>query len=176
MTDAVRAALKGQYHASLEMLRQTVEQFPDQAWTAREHRNAPWQIAYHALYFTHMYLMPDEAAFRPWAGEQSQVQNPDGIGGSPDPKNALPDIPDPYTRAQVLTYLTVCDGMVDDAVDALDLDSPESGFSWYKVPKLEHQLISLRHLQHHTGQLQDRLRAAADIGVRWVGSRRAAAR
>ena len=171
MAQSIQAALKGQYHAGLEMLRNTAEQFPYGAWTASEHRNAPWQIAYHALYFTHLYLMPNEAAFQPWSGQQSEVQNPDGIGGHPDPKSALPDIPNPYTRAQVLTYLTYCDDLVNVAVDALDLESPESGFHWYQVPKLEHQLINLRHLQHHTGQLQDRLRAAADIGVRWVASR-----
>jgi hypothetical protein len=53
-------------------------------------------------------------------------------------------------------------------VDALDLDSPESGFSWYQVPELEHQLVNLRHMQHHTAQLADRLRSAAGVGVRWV--------
>jgi len=154
------------------MLRQTVQQFPDEAWTRRDHRNAPWQIAYHVLYFTHLYLMPDEAAFQAWSGQQpTEVQNPDGIGGAPEPESELPDIPEPYSRAQVLAYLRFCDQMVDDAVGALDLDSLESGFSWYQVPKLEHQLITLRHLQHHTGQLQDRLRAAADVGVGWVATR-----
>ena len=65
--------------------------------------------------------------------------------------------------------------MVDDAVAALDLHAPESGFSWYKVSKLEHQIINVRHIQHHTAQLADRLRSAADIGISWVGARRSAA-
>jgi hypothetical protein len=37
------------------------------------------------------------------------------------------------------------------------------------MSKLEHQLVNLRHIQHHTGQLADRLRQAADRGLRWVG-------
>ncbi len=66
-------------------------------------------------------------------------------------------------------YWSFCDRIVDDAVDALDLDSAESGFSWYRMSKLEHQLVNLRHIQHHGAQLADRLRSAADIGIRWVG-------
>ena len=111
------------------------------------------------------------ADFRPWAGHQDGNQNPDGIPGPPDPKSTLPLIPDPYTKAEVLEYWSVCDRMVDGAVDALDLESSESGFSWYKVSKLEHQLISIRHVAHHAGQLADRVRSAADVGVRWVGAR-----
>jgi hypothetical protein len=60
--------------------------------------------------------------------------------------------------------------MVDSAVDALDLQSQESGFRWYKVSKLEHQFINIRHIQHHAGQLADRLRLSDGIAIRWVGS------
>jgi hypothetical protein len=37
------------------------------------------------------------------------------------------------------------------------------------MPKLEHQFVNLRHIQHHTGQLADRLRQAANRGVQWLG-------
>ena len=62
--------------------------------------------------------------------------------------------------------------MVDTAVDALDLWSPDCGFWWYKVSKLEHQVINIRHLQHGAAQLADRLRAASNVGIDWVGARR----
>jgi hypothetical protein len=55
------------------------------------------------------------------------------------------------------------------AVDTLDLDNPQSGFHWYKMSKLEHQFVNIRHVQHHAAQLADRLRAAADIGTPWIG-------
>ena len=158
------------------MLRETIERCPDGVWLSKEHLNSFWQIAYHALFFTHLYLQPNEAAFRPWKHHQSEVQNPDGIGGEPDPKSTLPLIPEPYTKAQVLEYWMVCDAMVDDAIDAIDLTSIESGFSWYKVPKLEHQIISIRHIQHHMAQLADRVRSSAGIGTKWVGSKPPAAK
>jgi hypothetical protein len=37
------------------------------------------------------------------------------------------------------------------------------------VSKLEHQLVSIRHLQHHTAQLADRVRTRVGIGIDWVG-------
>jgi hypothetical protein len=52
----------------------------------------------------------------------------DGIAGRPKPGSSLPLLPQPYTKAQVLEYWKFCDGMVDNAVDKLDLESPESGF------------------------------------------------
>jgi hypothetical protein len=169
----LRPVLKSQYRAALAMLREAIERCPDDAWANGSDVNACWQIAYHTLFFTHLYLQPEEAAFRPWEGHQAAVQHPDGIAGRADPGSSLPLVPRPYTKAQVLAYWEFCDRIIDSAVDALDLDSPVSGFSWYKVSKLEHQIINVRHLQHHTAQLADRVRRTANVGVRWAGSRRA---
>jgi hypothetical protein len=169
---SLRTALKSQYHAALGMLRQTIEQCPDDLWLSTEPKNAYWQVAYHALFFTHVYLLPDEAAFRPWAGHQGDVQHPDGIAGRADSSSSLPLLPKPYTKSEVLAYWSICDAMVDSALDTLDLDSPNSGFRWYDMPKLEHQIVNIRHIQHHTAQLADRLRFATDAGTRWIGGRR----
>ncbi len=169
---ALRAILKSQYHASLAMIREAIERCPEELWYSEEPTNSFWQVAYHALFFTHLYLQPTEAAFRPWAQHQAAVQHPDGIPGPLDPASDLPLIPSPYSQAQVMDYCGICDEMVDEAVDELDLASDESGFSWYPVPKLEHQIVNLRHLQHHTAQLADRIRSATGNGVRWVGARR----
>jgi hypothetical protein len=40
------------------------------------------------------------------------------------------------------TYWAICDEAIDRWIDALDLCAAESGFSWYSVSKLEHQLVS----------------------------------
>jgi len=169
---ALRQILKSQYHAALAMLGDAIRQCPEDVWSSTDHKNAFWQIAYHALFFTQVYLGQDEAAFHPWKHHQSQVQNPDAIGGGqPKPGSTLPVLPEPYTKAQVLEYWKFCDDMVDEAVDKLDLERPDSGFYWYRMSKLEHQLVNLRHIQHHEAQLADRLRSAAGIGIGWVGSR-----
>jgi hypothetical protein len=171
-TEALRSALKSQYHAALAMLGEAIERCPDDLWSGTSQRNQCWQVAYHALFFTHLYLQPDETSFRPWEHHVADVQYPDGIPGPPEPGSELPLVAEPYPKAQVLAYWRFCDRMVEDAVDALDLRSPESGFPWYPIPKLEHQMVNLRHIQHHAAQLADRVRSAADIGIRWVGARR----
>ena len=168
-TALLRAVLKSQYHAALAMLREAIHKCPEELWFSERYKNACWQIAYHTLYFTHLYLQPDEKSFRPWEHHQANVQHPDGFG-PPQPDNPLPVIPRPYTQEEALMYWDFCDAMVDRAVDALDLDSPHSGFSWCKVPKLEHQLVNIRHIEHHMAQLADRLRSSAEIGVRWVSA------
>ena len=171
-TEAIREILKSQYHAALAMLRQAVELFPADAWVGTEDENAPWQIAYHTLFFTHLYLQPDNDSFEPWEHHQADNQYPDGIPGPNDPESDLPLQPEPYSRAQILQYWSVCDGMVDAAVDAQDILSTESGFSWYPVPKLEHQIVNLRHIQHGAAQLADRVRSLVGAGVDWAGARR----
>ena len=75
------------------------------------------------------------------------------------------------TWEDVLAYWTFCTEKVDGAVDAIDVFARESGFDWYPIPKLEHQLVNIRHIQHGAAQLADRLRASADVGVEWVGHR-----
>jgi hypothetical protein len=167
-TDRLRAILKSQYHASLAMLRQAIDLCPEPLWFGGNYANSFWQIAYHTLFFAHLYVQPSESAFRPWEHHQANVQYPDGVPGPPDPDSRLPLLPDPYTKAETLEYWRVCDQLIDDAVDALDILSPESGFSRYLVSKLEHQLINIRHIQHGAAQLADRLRSATGNSIDWV--------
>ena len=62
----VRAALKCQYHAALAMLKQVIEPCPDDLWAGEDYPISFWRVAYHTLFFTHLYLQPNEKAFRPW--------------------------------------------------------------------------------------------------------------
>lgn len=172
--DTLRDVAKGQYRAGFAMLKEAVERFPPEAWSGDGRGNAPWQIAYHVLYFTHLYLQPKVDDFRPWPGHQANVEYEDGIAGDPVDGSDLSLIPEPYTQEQVLAYLAWCEARLDAWVDALDLTSEQSGFPWYPLPKLEHQIINVRHLHHHMAQLADRLRAASGDGVRWVSTVRSA--
>lgn len=167
--NTARTALKSQYHASLEMLKEALDRCPDDLWLKPTAANAFWQVSYHALFYVHMYLQPNLDSFQPWAEHQTDVQYQNGFPGLPKAGSKLPLIPDPYTKTQVLAFWAVCDGMVDQAIDTFDLLDPKSGFPWYTCTKLEHQIISIRHLQHHTAQLGDRLRGAGGSGLSWLG-------
>lgn len=176
--ELLSSALKSQYHAALAMLRGAIERCPDDLWSSDDYLNPFWRIAYHTLYYTHLYMQPDAASFCAWEHHQTGIQDMDDIPAPPEiqdlvePPHRPPQTGEPYTRGQILEYLSVCEQMVDGTVGALDLLAEESGFSWYKLSKMEHQLVSIRHIQHHTGQLADRVRAASNVGVDWVGARR----
>jgi hypothetical protein len=163
--EALRPALKSQYHATLAMLRAAITRCPDDLWiSSNDHANPIWRIAYHTLYYTHLYLQPNNWMFRPWEHHQQGIQR----------MNKPLKTRRPYTKAEVLAYWSICESTVDDAVDALDLNDPQSGFSWYKVPKMELQIINIRHIQYHQAQLADRLRVATGVGVGWADARRSA--
>jgi hypothetical protein len=89
----------------------------------------------------------------------------------PYPPHRQPKIGEPYSRAEILAYWRLCGEMVDTVVDRLDLNAPECGFPWYKCPKLDHQIINIRHIQHHAALLSGRLRSAIGADIKWIGSR-----
>ncbi len=167
-TDALRTILKSQYHAALEMLGEAIEKCSHDLWTSDAYPNRFWQVAYHAVFFTHLYLQPDESHFRQWDMHREESQF---LGSLPWPPYRAPKSGKPYTKAQVAEYLRVCDSMVDGALDRIDLQSPDSGFWWYRMSKLEHQMVNLRHVQHHVAQLLDRLRTREGVGVHWVSGK-----
>jgi DinB family protein len=153
----VQAVLKSQYHASLSMLRNAIDACPPALWTDASYVNQFWHVAYHTLFYTDLYLQPSESAFVPWEHHR------------PEYNFFKSESIVPYSVDEIRAYCERCDEKVDSAVDRLDLTAAESGFSWYKMSKLEHQFVNLRHLQHHTGQLAERIRQATGRGIDWVG-------
>ena len=148
-------SVRRQYGASLAMLRQAIDTCPKSLWLAPEYPNRFWHIAYHAVYYTNFYLQPTEADFRPWAKHK------------PDAQYLARKIEVPYSKSEVSEFHEICCAEVEAKVPAIDLEAP-SGFPWLSFNKLELQFYNIRHLQHHTGQLADRLRTAMNIGTPWV--------
>jgi hypothetical protein len=165
-----KQAITSQYLATLEMLKQAIVKCPDTLWDDPGDKNRFWQIAYHALFYTHLYLQESESAFTGWSGHRKDYQY---LGSTPRPPHAPPDIGEAYSPAEVLAYLEVCQAQVKEKVAELDLEAANSGFSWLPFGKLELQLYNLRHLSQHVGELMERLGTRAAIEVDWVGSQSA---
>lgn len=159
----VAHAIASQYRAGLLMLRQCISICPDESWVAGEHPRSFWRIAYHAVFYTHFYLMPDHESFLPWERHCWH-----GRILWDDDEDGLPPAEHPYTQADLLEYVDIALDNVAGWVAALDLDASESGFPWYPMSKLEHQLVNIRHLGIHVGQLQELLYARG-LEPRWVG-------
>lgn len=162
----LKPALIGQYRAGLAMVRQCIEVCPDDVWAAaNEHPRTFWRIAYHALFYTHFYCMPDHESFTPWDRHVAH-----GVVLWDDDEDGIPPDETTYSQVDLLGYVDFVSANIGDWVNALDLSSAESGFPWYPIPKLDHQLVNLRHLGIHLGQLQERL-FAVGIDTDWVGRR-----
>jgi hypothetical protein len=160
----IRDIIRSQYLAALEMLNQAILQCPGELWDDARFPNQFWQIAYHVLFYTHLYLQPREADFVPWEKHRKDYHSFEALAeATPDPVQATA-----YTKDEVLEYLEFCRHEVNLQVDSLDLEA-ESGFYWLPFNKLELQFYNIRHLQHHTGDLSERLGTNADIHIRWVG-------
>jgi hypothetical protein len=179
--------LKIQYHGGLGMLGECIRRCPEDLWLAP---NPPeqiatdpdnpewngierpfWRIAFHNAYFTHLYLGQNEAAFMP-PPEHLAVKK----RGDFDAMWSAPWSLEPYelvagaraiSRKDLAEYLAFVDALVDPTVDGLDLDHPESGFELYPgLTKLGHQLLNLRHLMGHVGQLSELLMLRG-IDIEW---------
>jgi hypothetical protein len=169
----LQQALKEQVHAGLAMLAECVEKCPEDLWLAGEHPRPFWRIVWHAAYFTHNYVAPNEQAFNDSvAAWPLAVRTALGVSDTQQAIKVEPyELPEgvtPLTRHEVLDYLAYIRSLIDTTVDSLDLDRQETGFSWYpNMTKLSHELMNLRHLQGHVGQLSELLMARG-IDIDWI--------
>jgi len=158
---AAVASILSQYRASLAMLRSAIELCPEDLWQTTRFRNRSWHIAYHTLFYAHLYVNESEADFRPWHKHRTVCRL---LGKSPEELATV----EPYSKADLLEYHTLCRAEIDDKVPRLPLEGA-SGFNWLPFNRGELHFYNIRHIQHHTGQLAERLRTVSGIGVPWVG-------
>ena len=152
-------AIASQYRAALEMLEQAIIACPEALWHRQDDPNPFWQVAYHALFFTHLYAQGSQQTFRPWLGHREEYRFEHSTPAAPA---------EPATKAVVLEYLAFCRQQVAVHVPAIALDAP-SGFAWLPFTRFELHLYSIRHLQQHVGELMERLGALAGE-LAWISS------
>jgi hypothetical protein len=162
-TSQIKAGIARQYHSSLTMLGKAIEACPEQLWLEGS-PNRFWHIAYHALFYTHLYLSPTEADFTFRPGHRFSSQFLDAAHWDPAEPSVLDN---PYSQSELLAYVEFCFHEAETRTVTADLAAP-SGFYWLALDKFELQLYNIRHIQHHTGQLIERLRTHASLGVSWV--------
>lgn len=161
-----REIIARQFHSALEMLESAIRSCPKAIWldSSGDSPNRYWHIAYHALFYTHFYLAPNEDDFAPAPIHRTGYNF---LGEAPGKPNERPKVDQPYQPPELLDYALFCHSEVTRQLPLVDFEAP-SGFYWLPFSKLELQLYNLRHLAHHTGQLADRLRSQAGLGVGWV--------
>ena len=153
----IKNALKSQYRASLMMFENGIKTCSDELWISNKYRNRTWQMVYHCLFFTNLYLFQHLDQRINWANHKKDYQNLGESAGKT-----------PYTRSELVEFCRDLNRQLDKRIDMMDLNASDSGFFWYSISKLEHQLVNLKHLQHHLAQLQDRIRNDQQTGISWV--------
>jgi hypothetical protein len=161
----MQKVIQSQYLAALAMLERAIAECPDELWDNPADKNKFWHVAFHAIFYTHLYIQPAESDFVPWAKHR---ENYEFMGPLPWPPHDVPEIGEPYSKADLLEYVAFCREEIGAKTAVLDFTSSDSGFHWLPFGKLELQFYSIRHLQHHTGELCDRL-GAIGIDVEWIG-------
>ena len=163
----MRTALKEQYHASLAMLAACVNRCPDAVWVSGTHPRAYWRIVFHAVFYAHLYLGQSVDVFVPWRDGLSKYASLWNPPGEVEPYE-LPETAAALTQRDALDYIAFVDSLVDPTLERLDLEAAETGFPWYpNMTKLSHEIMSLRHVQGHVGQLSELLMAHG-IDTDWI--------
>lgn len=116
------------------------------------------------LYFTNMYLAPSSESFAVWEGA---IDGAESLGGSWEDPSVPIDVEGVHSPDELIVFLESLLDELPEAVASLPLEAA-SGFDWYPFSRLELHLNTIRHIQHHTGQIIERVRSHGVTGVEWV--------
>jgi hypothetical protein len=149
----IEEIIQSQYFAALAMLKQAIIKCPPSVWDAPQDKDQFWFKAYHTLYYTHKYLQIKTRDFVPWKKHHK-----------PDSQK------EPITREDVLEYLAFVEQEVTSRIPLIDLEAG-AGFLGNRLSKMELQIINIRHIQEHTGELYERLGSRENTALDWAEQR-----
>lgn len=157
--------LASQYKASLGMLRKTLEKVPEDQWNTDEYNNPNWQIAYHCIAAIQYYLGANDASFVPF---EKAIRGAESLGGSQEWEN--PDagvvLEGFHTKEELFSFIDELNENLLQRIEALPFEA-DSGYEWYPVSRFELHLNCIRHTQHHTAEIIERLKIKGISGFRW---------
>ncbi len=167
MLDAYKELIARQFEASLCMLGACVDRCPEENWHEPVANLKFCQVAFHALFFTDVYLGPDVESLReqPFHREHATLfADYEEIGGGV--QQAV------YEKPFIRDYLEHCRAK---AASVLAGETEETlirraGFDWLDLSRDELHVYNIRHIHHHAAQLSLRLRLDTGEGIPWVGS------
>ena len=142
-----------QFGAAIDMLENAMRACPDDVWPEC------WYIAYHTLFFLDFNSSESAEGFAPPAPFTLEELDPAGI---------LPERP--FTKDELLGYLEHGRKKCRATIEAITEETAgeHCGFERPDITRVELLLYNMRHVQHHTGQLNLILRQRIDSAPRWV--------
>ena len=156
MNPILKYTLWSQFGASIDMLENAINMCPENVWDSK---NKFWYNAYHCLFYLDYYLTVPPNGFLP---PEPFTLSEFGDG--------LPERT--YTQKELLTYLSFCRNKCYQLISSL---TDEMAYSYWinesqtmKYSVIEILLYNMRHVQHHTAQLNLILRQEINDAPRWV--------
>lgn len=148
-----------QLGATIESLENAMRACPAELWGDRSRQPEFWYIAYHTLFFLDFYLSDSAEGFAPPAPFTLDELDPAGV---------MPERV--YRQDELQRYLDHGRAKCRAALAGLSEERARQrcGFPPLDLSVAELFLQSIRHVQHHTAQLNLILRQQTDSAPRWV--------
>ncbi|MEO8607559.1 MAG: DinB family protein [Chloroflexota bacterium] len=152
MDTTLKTSIWGEFGAAIDYLADTVNACPDELWRAPLWKTPDkpaelaqfWYVAYHTLFWLHLYLTGTEDGFLPPAPFTLIEQDEYG----PIPERV-------YTKAELLVYLKEGRQKCRATIAAMTDETAHRHcqFSWGECSFLELLIYNLRHVHGHASQL-----------------------
>lgn len=99
---------------------------------------------------------------------ENAIEGAESLGGTQDWENAEEDVKVEgfHTKEELISFIATLEQNLLTEIDALPLIE-NSGFEWYPYSRLELHINNIRHIQHHTAQITERLKARGITGFSW---------
>jgi hypothetical protein len=158
MNSSLNTFLWEQFGAAMTMLENAITACPDHLWDTD---SKFWYKAYHTIFFLDFYLSPDMPTEKGYSPPAPFTKSEFGDG--------MPERV--YDKTEVLTFLAFARRKCHDQLAGL---TPEELLTnrfineYRNFNLFELLLYNMRHVQHHTGQLNLLLRQNGIEPPRWV--------
>lgn len=161
MIELVRTSLWSQFGAAIDTLDQAIRLCPAELW----HRGTEpevWHLAYHTTFWLDFYISDCQ--------ESEFVPTPP-FGLTEFENGAVPEVipTQDELRAALATIREKCRAHILGMTEESAAKRFVSG--WMDFPRLQLHSYNMRHVQHHSAQINMLLRAHAGIGARWVSGK-----
>ena len=158
-TTTLKAITWQQLGAAIDMLENAVVASPDKLWSDRSQQPEFWYVVFHTLFWLDLYLSGSVEGF---------VPPPPFTLDELDPAGIIPERP--YAKVELRAYLEHCRTKCRATIGALTDEKADQRcvFGWGETSFAELLLYTMRHVQHHTAQLNLMLRQKIDSAPRWV--------
>jgi DinB superfamily len=153
---SIKEAIWNQFGASLDMLENAITMCPEAYWDTALNF---WYTAYHCLFWTDYYLTTEPGTFEPPAPFTFSEFDPTGI----QPGST-------YSKSELLVYLEHCRQKANQLIKELTTEKLNDRWvnDYKNYSLLEILCYNIRHIQHHSAQLNLLLRQTINNAPGWV--------